>query len=121
LCSVLASQERWNEAAPLAPQLVKEIGTAEALSLACIVLHNNKEFTVCLEFLEGHRGVFPHGELPIHLHRLKVSAERELGMLPSATADAEELFRREPVRTNFRILADLYFEKGDFSGLEVAL
>lgn len=117
LCSAFASAERWEEAAALAPQLVSEVGTAECLSLACVALHNSRQFAQCLQILESNRHFYPHGELPTQLHRVKVSAERELGLLPAATVDAEDLFRREPTRTHLRILADLYFEKGDFNAL----
>ena len=57
--------------------------------------------------------------MQLDFHHGLLAARRELGLLPAATADAEDLFRREPSTSHFRFLSDLYFEKGDFASLVV--
>lgn len=119
LCGALAERERWAEAAELAPTLLEKVSTADALSLVCICLYNTKEHARCLSLLDQHRSFYPHSELPSEMQRLRIAAQRELGMLPEATVQAAELFRREPSKRNFLILGDLYFEKADFKALAV--
>ena len=119
LCQVLASLDRWREALPIARTLSDRIRTADAVALSCITLFNNKQHRECLQTLDVHRRVFPHAELPSEMRRLRLAVQRALGLLPAATADAEELFRREPSTSHFCFLSDLYFEKGDFASLAV--
>ena len=119
LCRVYASCERWQEALPIARTLPDLIRTPEAVALSCIALYHAKQHEECLRTLDTHRGVFPHAELPNEMRRLRLAARRELGLFPSATADAEDLFRREPSTNHFHLLSELYFEKGDFASLVV--
>jgi len=117
LCMVLGAHRRWKEAEPLAPKLALRIGTAEAVRLAAVILYHAGAFKRCLELLEDRRSVFPHSQLPNEMVRLSISARRELGLLPSAIAGAEDLFRLNPTLIHFLALADLYFEKGDIPSL----
>jgi hypothetical protein len=117
LCMVLGVRGRWKEAEPLALKMAARIETAEAVRLAAVILHNAGSFKECLELIENQRSVFPHSQLPNEMVRLTISARRELGLLPSAIAAAEHLFRLKPTVAHFLALADLYFEKGDISSL----
>ena len=117
LCMVLAAHQRWKEAEPLAPRLAARIGTAEALRLSAVILHNAGAFKASLELLDNQLSVFPRSQLPNEMVRLSISAKRELGLLPSAVAEAEDLFRLNPSMIHFLALADLYFEKGDIPSL----
>jgi hypothetical protein len=119
LCMVLGAHGRWKEAEPLAPKMAARIGTAEAVRLAAVILHNAGSFKACLELIENQRSAFPHSQLPSEMVRLSISAKRELGLLPSAIAAAEDLFRLKPIVAHFLALADLYFEKGDIPSLAV--
>jgi hypothetical protein len=117
LCRLLAGLGRWSDAATVAKTLPSRVGTAESLRLACATLYNAKAYTDALAMLDAHRAVFSHAELPNDMRRLRLLAQRQLGMLPTAAAEAEDLFGREPSRAHFSLLADLYFQKGDFGAL----
>jgi hypothetical protein len=119
LCELLGTLGRWADAAPYARVLADKVATADALLLGCVTLYNAKEYEDCLRQLDLHQGLFPHAEFPTQAQRLRLAAQRELGLLPAASAGAEELFRREPSLAHFKILADLDFEKGDFASLVV--
>ena len=119
LCNVQASLERWHEALPVARTLPERVRTAEAVALSCITLYNAKQYEECLQTLDTHRDIFPHAEFPNDMRRLRLAAQRELGLLPAAAIAAEDLFRREPTTVHYRLLSDLYFEKGDFPSLVV--
>jgi hypothetical protein len=117
LSTVLAAEKRWQEAKSTAQVMVDRISTVEALSLACLILYNAMEYEECLRLLDDRRAIFPHSQLPTELRRMRVYAQRQLGLLPKARADAEELFKNEPSKTHFLILADVFFHEGDFSSL----
>lgn len=117
LCRLLGSQERWDDSAVIARTLMTRVGTAEALRLASATLYNASDFSGALDLLESHREVLPHAELPSEMRRLRLLIQRRLGMLPDAAAEAEDLFRSEPSQEHFSLLADLYFQKGDFHAL----
>ena len=119
LCQGLVFLERWQEALPIARTLPERVRTAEAVSLSCITLYNAKQREECLRTLDLYRGVFPHAELPNDMRRLRLAAQRKSGLLPVAATTAEDLFRHEPSTVHFRLLSDLYFEKGDFASLVV--
>ena len=119
LCQLLASLKRWQEALPIARDLPEHVRTADSIALSCITLYNSKQHDECLRTLDLHRTVFPRAELPNDMQRLRLAAQRQLGLLPVAASAAEELFRREPSTAHFRLLSDLYFEKGDFASLVV--
>ena len=117
LCRLLGSRQRWDEAAIIGRGLMSRVSTAEALQLAGASLYNAADYAGALALLDAHRGVFPHGEFPTDMRRLRLLAQRHLGMLPTAAAEAEDLFRREPSKAHFSLLADVYFQKGDFHAL----
>ena len=119
LCQLLVSLERWAEALPIARDLPERVRTADSIALSCITLYNSKQHDECLRTLDLYRTVFPRAELPNDMQRLRLAAQRQLGLLPVAASTAEELFRREPSIAHFRLLSDLYFEKGDFASLVV--
>jgi tetratricopeptide (TPR) repeat protein len=119
LCRLLGSRQRWEEAAVIARTLMPSVSSGEALQLASATLYNAADFAGALQLLDAHRGAFPHGEFPSDMRRLRLFAQRHLGMLPTAAAEAEDLFRREPSKTHFSLLADVYFQKGDFRRLAV--
>lgn len=119
LVSLLASLGQWREAVDWARRLPDLIGTADVVVLAAKVLYNATERQEALELLEVRRSLFPRSQLPAEMRRLRLILQRELGLLPAATAGAEELFLSEPSRAHFCLLGDLYFEKGDFASLAI--
>lgn len=117
LCRQLGLRGRWQEAADLARGLTAAVGTADALSLAAVTLYNAGDPSAGLELLETHRGLFPHGEPPNDMRRLRLLARRRMGMLPAAATEAEDLFRRQPSQDHFLLLADVHFQMGDLHAL----
>jgi len=119
ICMILASQKKWKDAAPTALLMADRLKTAESIRLACIVLYNARSFQECLDLLDRGRASFPHSELPNELARMKVSVQSELGLLPAAVADAEEIFQASAIVANFLALARLYFTMGDLASLAI--
>ncbi|WP_291984084.1 hypothetical protein [Luteitalea sp.] len=117
LCKELGLVGRWEDAASLARGLTASVGTANALSLAAVTLYNAGDFSGALELLETHLGLFPHGEPPNDMRRLRLLARRRMGMLPAAATEAEDLFRRQPTQEHFLLLADVRFQMGDLHAL----
>jgi hypothetical protein len=116
---ILAPQKKWKDVAPIALLMADRLKTAESIRLACIVLYSARSFQECLDLLDRGRASFPHSELPNELARMKVSVQSELGLLPAAVADAEEIFQASATVANFLALARLYFTKGDLASLAI--
>jgi tetratricopeptide (TPR) repeat protein len=117
LCMILATLKRWKEAEPLAREMVRSVQTAEAVRLACGILYNAQSLMACLEILDQYRSVFPRSEIPTELIRLRIAAQRGLGLLHLAVPAAEDVLKLDPSRSNFLALENLYLEKGDFASL----
>jgi len=117
LCRLYSFLGRWDQAANLAESIPTQVGTADALGLACTVLYNARRFEKCLYLLDANRSLLPQAKLPAYLQKLRVAAQRELGLLPAAAAEAEDLFSADASKEHFIMLADLYFEKGDLPSL----
>lgn len=117
LCELMAQLQDWAFVADHAERLVDEFGTGEALRLAAISAHNAERFDLCLRLLDEHRELFGQRKLPIELRRIRVSCQRNLGILAKAIIEAEVLAREEPTTEHLLNLAQLYFEKGDLKGL----
>jgi uncharacterized protein YuzE len=119
LSKVYGELGRWTEGAELVPALVDRVATADALKFACLFLFNTRRFEELLQLQDQHQSRYPRSELPTEMQRLRVAAQKELGILHDATAGAEALFRAEPSVAHFTFLCDLYFRKGDQKSLSV--
>lgn len=118
-CNLKAQQKDWEYVAERAEELVKEIGTAEALRIAAISTYNKKRFQHCLELLDKHRELFGQQRLPSELRRIRVFCQRALGILSEAITEAEILAHEEPTTTHILDLAQIYYEKGDLKMLAI--
>jgi len=98
-CSLMAQQQEWEYVADRAELLVEEFGTGEALRLAAIAAHNADRFALSLRLLDENQGLFGQ-KLPIELRRIRISCQRNLGILPEAIAEAEMLALEEPTVDN---------------------
>lgn len=107
-------QQDWDYIAERAEQLVKEIGTSEALRLAVFAAHNAGRFELCLKLLDNHRNFFSQQKLPAELRRMRVSCLHVLGLIPEAIAETETL---EPTTEHLLGRSNLYFLKGDLKSL----
>lgn len=118
-CSMMGHLGKWDYIAKNGKQLVEEFGTSEALRLAAIAYHNCRRFEDCLQLLDGHYELFPGKRLPNDLRVLRVNCQREIGAIPDAIWEAEDLVRENPSGDNLLNLIQLYFDKGDLKKLAV--
>ena len=118
-CSLMAQQGDWEYVAQRSQQLIDGLGTPEALRLAAIACHNNKQFDICLRLLDDHRSLFEGDLLPNELRRLRVSCQNMLGFIPEAIKESEALVNEELSADNVLTLMDLYFGTGDLKRLAV--
>lgn len=117
-CELKAWQQDWAYVAERAKQLVDELNTGDALRLAAIALHNDRNYRVCLELLDDNVHLFPQQRLPSELRRIRIHCQQVLG-LPDAINEAEQLAHEEPTTENLITLADLYFKRGDLRNLAI--
>lgn len=117
-CSLMAQQQEWEYVADRAELLVEEFGTGEALRLATIAAHNAGRFALSLRLLDENQELFGQ-KLPIELRRIRISCQRNLGILPEAITEAEILALEESTVDNLLNLAQLYFDKGDLRGVTI--
>ena len=118
-CNLMVQQNNWEYVAQRSKQLIDGLGTPEALRLAAIACHNNKQFDICLRLLDDHRNLFEGGLLPNELRRLRVSCQSMIGAIPEAIKEAETLINEDPSADNFLTLMEIYFETGDLRRLAI--
>ena len=99
--------------------MVRGVQTTEAVQLGCVIFYTTRgPCRYVLSFLKANNAhYFPDSEIPTELIRLRIAAQRDMGLLHLAAAAAEDVLRLDPSRENFLALATLYFEKGDFASL----
>lgn len=117
LCEVRATQQDWLYIAENSRTLFGYFETAEVLRLAAIAAFNTGDFQLCLRLLNDNLHLFPKSKLPPQLRRMHILCQREMGILPQAILDAEDLASEIPTLENFIPLINLYVMKGDFKRL----
>lgn len=122
ICSLHGSSGNWAFVAEHADELVRKVGTAEAVRLACIGLLRNHNLEQCMTLLEKAPAYFPRSVLPPDLVVVRVECESALGLLPDAIKHAEELTREHESVENLLNLARLHLLAADArSAADVAL
>lgn len=116
-CELKARHEEWGYIADVARELTEGISTAEALRIAAMGAHNDDKHELCLELMDGHRGLCTEGRLPRELRQMRISCQRSLGLLTSAGAAAEELAREDPSVINLSNLFLLRLDQADRPGV----
>jgi tetratricopeptide (TPR) repeat protein len=119
LCRLKAYSEDWSFVADHADELVKSVGTADAVQLAAAAAWKAERYEQCLNILNDHQRLFPNGLLPADLWRLRVTCHVRQGTHSQAVADAEELIRRDPSTANIITLMDVQISKGDLKGAAI--
>jgi tetratricopeptide (TPR) repeat protein len=109
----LAQRGRWIDVAPHAGTLVDTIGTADAVRLAIYALSATGNDAAALKFLTERESVFPGGSLPGDLRRLRIRCRVNVGQVPEAIIEAEEIARGPAGAADIIDLAELYLIKGD--------
>lgn len=119
LCEIKANSNDWDYISNNDEKLISSIQTSDVVRLAAIANFNSKKYDRALLLLDSNLGLFSSGRLPNELRRLRVLCNQELGLLPNAVSEAEEIAREEPSLTNLLALASLYSKKGDFKNLAI--
>lgn len=102
-----------------ADDLIKSIGTPDAVRLAAYTLWNAQQPEKCLAILTDHIDKFPGNALPNDLLRLKVYCQAKVGSLSSAIKEAEDLIHRDNSTENLVTLVELRRQAGDLKGLVI--
>ena len=119
LCRVSAQLEDWGFAADHADQLIKSVGTSDAVEFAAEAAWKTERFDQCLRILNDNQQLFANRILPGHLWRLRVRCNVNKGSLSHAVADAEALIRQDPSTENIITLIDVQISKGDLKGAAI--
>lgn len=102
-----------------ADDLIKSIGTPDAVRLAAFTLWNAQQPEKCLAILTDHIDKFPGNVLPNDLSRLKVYCQAKVGNLSSAIREAEDLLHRDNSTENLVTLMELRRQSGDLKGIVI--
>jgi hypothetical protein len=119
LCRVSAQLEDWVFAADHADQLIKSVGTSDAVQFAAEAAWKAERYDQCLRILNDNQQLFANRILPGHLWRLRVRCHVNKGSLSSAVAEAEALIRQDPSTENIITLIDVQISKGDLKGAAI--
>lgn len=119
LCELWSQQEEWGRIAEYASELVDAVPTAEALRIAALGAYNANQYRLSLDMLDDNDDVFPEKQLPSGLRHLRSLCLRELGILPEAIAEAEQLANEEPSTKNLLSLAEMYAGIGNYAALGI--
>jgi hypothetical protein len=120
ICEIKAEQQDWLYIVENSEVLLNCFHTAEILRLITIAAYNTGHFQLCLQLLESNQHLYPQSKLPHQLKRMRILCQSELGILPQAVLEAENLAFETPTLENLIPLINLYIMKGDFKGLVLA-
>lgn len=118
-CLLMNKQKNWSYVAEHAEQLVQLIGTGDVLHFVVIGSFNAKCYELCLNLLEKYCHLFVQHKLPGSLRKVRILCQAELGILPNAIIEAEELVRDEPIKDNIITLLGIYSSKGDLKNFAI--
>jgi hypothetical protein len=120
-CLASAQRRDHDFIADQAERLCREIGTAEAVSLAAQGCLNAGRLTLYDRIVSQWSGCFPGGQIPLELRRAKIANQFFQGDVEDALIEAGQLaVQSTDVADTFR-LADLHRRIGDLSGVAQAL
>jgi tetratricopeptide (TPR) repeat protein len=112
-CEGLARGRQWAILAPLASELIEEIGTADATRIAVLATFNEGHYEECLEIFGRTEPLFPGRKLSADLRRLRVQALKRLVRSLEAIELAEQAAREEQAPEDVLNLVNPYWAKGD--------
>jgi hypothetical protein len=118
-CQFMAQRQQWQYVVDHADVLFAALPTPPVVGMVALSLFNTRAYERCLTVLDSHRWVFHQEKLPGHLRRLRAVCQHNLGIFPSALAEAESLAREEPTPANLLTLAQLYIQNGNFAGIAI--
>lgn len=105
-CLLSHGQKDWREIAFYADALLVRFPTPEGIRLAANAFYNRNLPEKTLSVLNDFRQVFPRGELPDDLSRLKSHSLLLSGRPAQAAREAQGLFEREKSAENFLALVE---------------
>ena len=116
LCELKLQAGNAEFVAEHAKELVSSVRTTSALRLATTAAMAVRIGGCALELLQEHANLFPKGQLPSDLRRLRVSCAQALGLLDDARHEAETLVREEATRENLSMLFHVQVQAGHLKG-----
>jgi tetratricopeptide (TPR) repeat protein len=117
ICIAKARGNEWDYIALHEKTLIRSVMTSEALRLAAIALFNKGQFERCLNLLDDNRYFFTSNVLPQDLRRMRINCQIELGLLPQALREAEEVAMNDPSFENLMSLFEAQITHGDRWGM----
>lgn len=120
ICEIRAEQQDWQYIVENSETLLEQFETAEVLRLIVIAAYNTEHFQICLHLLDNNQHLFLKSKLPPQLRQIRILCQRELGILPQAILEAEDLASEIPTLSNLIPLINLYVMKGDFKGVALS-
>lgn len=120
-CLLSHEQKNWREIAFYADALLARIPTPDAVRLAANAFYRTKLPEKTLSALNDFRHVFPRGELPDDLSRLKSYALLLSGHPAQAAREAQGLFEREKSAENLLALVETARHTDDLFSISRAI
>src|ERR1051326_1018237 len=96
LCEVKAQLGDWPYVADRAELYCDAVGTAAAAHFAFAAAWNAKRPRQCLRLIDKYAYLFPNGELPAGLRKLRVHCLINTGDIKGAQSEAEKLAQDTP-------------------------
>ena len=116
LCECYFETQNWSAIAAKAKTLVEKLGTAAALHLAAEASFRAGETRLCLALLEGREHLFPSGQLPTGLRRIKIQCWKNEGQLHLALEEADKLARETQASPDLMTYVGVKIESADLKG-----
>lgn len=120
-CIFCHSHKNWNEVIKYSSSLLKKIPTGESLRVVCDAYYQSHQPEKCLDILEQHHHLFPHGELPNDLSRLESHCWLNAGRPAKAREIARKVFEREKSADNFLTFVETHRHTGYWSEIKEAV
>jgi hypothetical protein len=112
-CYIKAYSKDWDYVADRASELIDKVKTFDALLLAVNGSWQAKRPKQCFDLLNEHQTFFADTILPDNLLHIRVHCQAQLGLLPQAVAEAEDMLSKRNTMENLLTLMELQLRQGD--------
>jgi hypothetical protein len=112
-CYIKAYSKDWDYVADRASELIDKVKTLDALLLAVNGSWQAKRPKQCFDLLNEHQTFFADTILPDNLLHIRVHCQAQLGLLPQAVAEAEDMLSKRDTIENLLTLMELELRHGN--------
>lgn len=112
-CQFLSQNEDWEFVAQYSQQLAIHVATSWAIQTGAEALFHLGNSDGCRDFLEEHRSVFPHRELPHSMQRMMAQLDIQAGNIAGAIRRATEVSSQSGHMLDKLSLANMHIHAGD--------